>query len=83
MIQDEFVEINPENAAKECIKDGDVIRLVSSAGEKRIVARLTHGVPEGILFMPLPFTRDTTLLPFHKEVTGANTCQVTIERNTV
>ncbi len=83
MIQDEYVEINPANAAQEGIKEGDVIRLVSSTGEKRIVARLTGKVPEDVLFMPLPFTRATTILPFRKEGTGANTCQVTIERNTV
>jgi len=83
MIQDEYVEINPVNAAQEGIKEGDVIRLVSSTGEKRIAARLTGNVPEGVLFMPLPFTRDTTILPFRKKETGAKTCQVTIERNTV
>ena len=83
MIQDEYVEINPANAAQEGIKEGDVIRLVSSTGEKRIVARLTGKVPEDVLFMPLPFTRATTILPFRKEGIGANTCQVTIERNTV
>jgi anaerobic selenocysteine-containing dehydrogenase len=83
MIQDEYVEINPANAAQEGIKEGDVIRLVSSTGEKRIVARLTGKVPKDVLFMPLPFTRATTILPFRKEKTGTNTCQVTIERNTV
>ena len=83
MIQDEYVEINPANAAREGIKEGDVIRLVSSSGEKKILARLTGNVPEGVLFMPLPFTRDTTILPFRKKETGAKTCQVTIERNTV
>ena len=81
MIQDEYVEINPSNAAQEGVKEGDVIRLVSSTGEKRTVARLTDNVPEGVLFMPLPFTRDTTLLPFPSGKTGTNTCRVTIERN--
>jgi formate dehydrogenase alpha subunit len=83
MLQDEYVEINPENAAQEGIREGEVIRLVSSAGEKRIAARLTGNVPEGVLFMPLPFTRDTTILPFRKEAASANTCRVTIERNIV
>jgi formate dehydrogenase alpha subunit len=83
MIQDEYVEINPANAAQEGIKEGDVIRLSSSTGEKRVFARLTGNVPEDVLFMPLPFTRDTTILPFYKEGTGAKTCRVTIERNTV
>jgi formate dehydrogenase alpha subunit len=83
MIQDEYVEINPANAAQEGITEGEVIRLISSSGEKRIVARLTGTVPEGVLFMPLPFTRDTTILPFPKEETSTKTCQVTIERNIV
>jgi predicted molibdopterin-dependent oxidoreductase YjgC len=83
MIQDEYVEINPANAAQEGIKEGDVIRLISSSGEKRIIARLTGTVPEGVLFMPLPFTRDTTILPFRKEEILTKTCRVTIERNIV
>ena len=83
MIQDEYVEINPANAAREGIEEGDLIRLVSSAGEKKIVARLTGKVPEGVLFMPRPFTRDTTILPFRKEGTATKTCRVTIERNRV
>ena len=82
-MQDEYVEINPESAAKEGIKEGEIIRLVSSTGEKRIVARLTDRVPESVLFMPLPFTRDSSLLPYGKEKTGVKTCRVTIERSTL
>jgi len=83
IMQDEYVEINPESAAKEGIKEGEIIRLVSSTGEKRIVARLTDRVPESVLFMPLPFTPDSSLLPYGKERTGAKTCRVAIERSTL
>ena len=82
-MQGEYVEINPENAAQEGIKQGEVIRVVSSTGEKRVVARLTDRVPAGVLFMPRPFTRDSSLLPYYKEKTGTETCRITIERNTV
>jgi predicted molibdopterin-dependent oxidoreductase YjgC len=83
IMQDEYVELNPVDALKEGIREGEVIRLVSSTGEKGVVARLTNRVPEGVLFMPLPFTRDTTILPFRREDAGANTCRVWIERSTV
>ena len=82
IIKDEYVEMNPEDAAKEGICDYDSIRLLSSAGEKRIQVHLTSRVPEGVLFMPLPFTQDSTLLPFSKEGSGFETCQVKIERAT-
>jgi formate dehydrogenase alpha subunit len=80
IIQDEYVEINPENAAQEGIREGEIIRMVSSTGEKKIVARLTDRVPAGVLFMPLPFTRASNLLPYGTKKTGANACRVTIER---
>lgn len=82
MIKDEYVEINPRNAAQEGIGEGNVIKLLSSSGEKRIRARLSGRLPENVLFMPLPFAHGTTLLPFSREGTGCKTCQVTIERVT-
>ena len=83
IIQDEYVELNPEDAAQEGIKEGEIIRVVSSTGEKKIVARLTDKVPSGVLFMPLPFIRNSNLLPYGTEKNGANTCRVTIERSTL
>ncbi|MCK5009624.1 MAG: hypothetical protein KAS98_04005, partial [Deltaproteobacteria bacterium] len=80
IIKDEYVEINPEDASKEGIQDSDVIKLISSAGEKRIKAHLANKVPKGVLFMPLPFTQGSTLVPFSKEGSGLKTCQVKIER---
>lgn len=80
IIEDEYVEINPEDALKEGIQDSDVIKLISSAGEKRIKAHLANKVPKGVLFMPLPFTQGSTLVPFNKEGSGLKTCQVKIER---
>ena len=82
IIKDEYVEINPEDAAKEGICDCDLVKLISSAGEKRIKVHLTRRVPEGVLFMPLPFTQDSTLLPFNKEGSRFETYQVKIERAT-
>jgi formate dehydrogenase major subunit len=81
-IKDEYVEINPEDAAKESICDGELVTLISSAGEKKVKAQLTGRVPEGALFLPLPFVQDTTLLPFNQEGSGFKTCQVKIERVT-
>jgi formate dehydrogenase alpha subunit len=82
IIKEEYVEINPEDAAKEGICEYDSIRLISSAGEKRVQVHLTSRVPEGVLFMPLPFTQDATLLPFSEEGSGFETCRVKIERVT-
>jgi predicted molibdopterin-dependent oxidoreductase YjgC len=81
IIQDEYVELNPEDAAQESIKEGEIIRVVSFSGEKKIVVRLTDKVPTGVLFMPLPFTWNSNLLPYGTEKTGANTCRVTIKRS--
>jgi formate dehydrogenase alpha subunit len=81
-MKEEYVEINPEDAAKESICDGELVTLISSAGEKKVKAQLTGRVPEGVLFLPLPFVQDTTLLPFNQEGSGFKTCQVKIERVT-
>lgn len=82
MTQDEYVEINPRTAAEQGIREGAVLRLLSSSGEKKIRARLSGRLPEGVLFLPQPFAHDTTLLPFSREAAGCKTCQVTIERVT-
>jgi predicted molibdopterin-dependent oxidoreductase YjgC len=47
-----FVEINPDDAKKLSIRDGQRIKLVSPAGEAQTFARITSEVRIGIVFVP-------------------------------
>jgi predicted molibdopterin-dependent oxidoreductase YjgC len=78
IIGEEYVEINPEDAAEENIHDGEVIKLVSSTGEKRIETLLSERIPRGVLFLPRPFARNSAVIPFSAE--GRKTCRVKIQR---
>ncbi|NLF47662.1 MAG: formate dehydrogenase subunit alpha [Clostridiales bacterium] len=50
-----FVEINPQDAAKYNIKDGEKVTVASRRGQVSIDARVTPDVKEGVLFMPFHF----------------------------
>ncbi|MDY6967268.1 MAG: molybdopterin-dependent oxidoreductase, partial [Spirochaetota bacterium] len=80
MIQDEYVEINPEDAFKEGIKENDIINLISFNGEKKIKAHLADRIPEGVLFLPFPFLKGSNILSFNREHTGYKTVKIKIER---
>jgi len=80
---DEYVEINPEDATKEGLQNGDSIQLISSEGEKRVKARLTEKVPSGVLFLPLPFEPFSTIMPFKTRDSGSKICHIRIERVTI
>ncbi len=50
-----FVEINPKDAERLNIKDGDVVRVKTRRGEIKLTARLSD-VKEGVLFIPFHFS---------------------------
>ncbi len=79
--EDEYVEINPEDASKEDIKDSELIKLVSAEGEKTINTRVTSKVPKGTLFLPLPFIQNSNLFAHSKDTdVHGKTCRIKIER---
>ena len=53
--REEFVEINPEDAARLSVKDGEKVVLVNDRGELAIAARVTPNVLPGVLFVPLHY----------------------------
>lgn len=53
--REEFAEMNPDDAARLGVKDGDKVVLVSDRGELAIAARVTPNVLPGVLFVPLHY----------------------------
>jgi predicted molibdopterin-dependent oxidoreductase YjgC len=47
-----YVEIHEADAEQAGIGQGDEVRVISPVGEVAAVARLTDGVPRGVVFMP-------------------------------
>lgn len=54
-VSEAVIEINPEDAKEEGIEDGAVVVVKSRRGELRPVAKVTGGIPKGMLFMPWHF----------------------------
>jgi formate dehydrogenase alpha subunit len=50
-----YVEINPTDAAKYGIKQGDAVTVSSRRGSVTVPAQVTEAVAEGIIFMPFHF----------------------------
>ncbi len=50
-----FVEVNPEDATKEGLKDKDMVTLKTRRGSIEVVAMVTDEVPAGLLFTPFHF----------------------------
>jgi formate dehydrogenase major subunit len=51
-----FAEINPEDARKLAIEDGDQVLLKSRRGEIKTLARVTEDIRAGLIFMPWHFS---------------------------
>jgi ferredoxin-nitrate reductase len=47
-----FVEINPEDAAALTVAEGELLQVSSRRGTIQLPARLSNGVPPGIVFIP-------------------------------
>jgi len=49
------VEINPEDAARLKVEDGEKVEVASRRGQIEAIAEVTDRVPEGTIFMPFHF----------------------------
>jgi predicted molibdopterin-dependent oxidoreductase YjgC len=85
----EFVEINESDAKKLEIINGDEVKLISSMAELTTTARITDTLPEGTVFMPLSFPKNSvnrlfsiTLDPKSK-TPSLKACHVRIERTRI
>jgi predicted molibdopterin-dependent oxidoreductase YjgC len=85
----EFVEINESDAKKLKIINGDEVKLISSMAELTTTARITDTLPEGTVFMPLSFPKNSvnrlfsiTLDPKSK-TPSLKACHVRIERTRI
>jgi ferredoxin-nitrate reductase len=47
-----FVEVNPADAKKLGVKDNDLMQISSRRGTVRLPARISEGVPPGMVFVP-------------------------------
>jgi anaerobic selenocysteine-containing dehydrogenase len=82
------VEINPEEAKRLNIADGEYVTVVSRRGEIKIAARVTDNVPAGLVYIPMHFsecaanilTADAPLDPKSK-IPPYKYCCVNIEKN--
>ncbi len=54
-LSESYVEVNPEDAMKLGINDGEKVKVKSRRGEITIKARLSTIVPEGTIFIPFHF----------------------------
>lgn len=54
-VPDLFAEINPADAEKLGIRDGDLVAVSTERGEAQAAARLTEGMKRGVVFMPFHF----------------------------
>lgn len=50
-----FVEVNPSDAVRENIRQGDRVAVATRRGSIDVTARVTREVPEGLLFVPFHF----------------------------
>jgi formate dehydrogenase alpha subunit len=54
-VNEAFVEIHPENAARLGVAAGDTVRVASRRGQIELAARVTEIVPPGVVFIPFHF----------------------------
>ncbi len=54
-VQTGYVEINPADAKKLDVADGELVLVQSRRGEIKIKALITERVPEGVIFIPFHF----------------------------
>ena len=54
-VNEAFVEIHPDDAARLEVAPGDRVRVRSRRGEIELAARVTETVPPGVVFIPFHF----------------------------
>ncbi|MFH1775896.1 MAG: molybdopterin-dependent oxidoreductase [Chloroflexota bacterium] len=81
-----FVEIGEADAEKMGITAGEMVRVISPAGEGTAGARLTDTLPPGMLFMPLSFAQSqanglfSAVLDPQAGTPALKSCAVRLER---
>ncbi len=85
-MDEEKVEINPEDAANLCIEDSDTIKITSRRGEITAKAKVTADSPPGVIFMTFHFAEspsnvltNTALDPLSK-IPELKVCAVRVEK---
>ncbi|SHE80116.1 formate dehydrogenase subunit alpha [Caloramator proteoclasticus] len=61
IVGEPFVEINPMNASKLGIKDGEMVEVTSRRGSVKVRAKVTERIEEDVVFMPFHFKEANTL----------------------
>ena len=56
-INEPFLEMNPADAEKRKVKEGDLVNINSRRGELRVRARITDQVKPGVIFAPMHWGR--------------------------
>ena len=81
------MEINPADASKLGISDGEKVKVISRRGEVTAKAKLTEASPPGVVFMTFHFAESPTNLltnpaldPVAK-VPEYKVCAVRVEKN--
>lgn len=52
-IKDPYIEIHPEDAKVRKIKEGDLVDVVNTRGNARVIAKITSTIRSGLVFMPM------------------------------
>lgn len=51
-----FVEINPEDASENAIKEGQLCKVITRRGQLEVKARIKDNIKKGVLWMPFHYT---------------------------
>jgi len=84
---EEQVEVNPEDALRLGIADGEMVKVISRRGEVVVKAKITEASPVGVVFMTFHFAESPTNLltnpvldPVSK-IPELKVCAVRLEKN--
>ena len=81
-----YVEIGESDARQVGISQGDEVKVISPVGEVTAVAKFTHTLPEGMIFMPISFPSTPvnqlfgTVLDPRSKTPALKACAVKLER---
>ena len=63
-----YVEINPFDAAELGIEEGEAVKVVSRRGEIQVKAKLTFGVSRQVVFIPFHFVEGAANVLTHTAI---------------
>ncbi|MGQ9675986.1 MAG: molybdopterin-dependent oxidoreductase [Chloroflexota bacterium] len=81
-----YLEINPADAARARLSDGDLARVTSQAGSVEVKVKTTRAVSEGVVFLPIHYSDAPAmrLIPRPKDdlrqMPAFKRCPVSVER---